>query len=219
MEKPKEKTELKQKNQKEKGITLIALIVTIVILLILAGITINLVFSDNGIIKKAQEAANKTQEAVENEQAELNQLYNDLENAISSAPEEPQKSEVEKAKEEGIVFQEKTPIKDEKNNTIIIPAGFKIATDSGNTVQQGIVIEDVSASADVNVQGSQYVWIPVGTFIKDEGSLSEKIILGRYTFDKKGKAQLQQAAYTDEDSENYKKEVIIDFGNRSYRRV
>lgn len=129
------------------------------------------------------------------------------------------KSEVEKAKEEGIVFQEKTPIKDEKNNTIIIPAGFKIATDSGNTVQQGIVIEDVSASADVNVQGSQYVWIPVGTFIKDDGSLSEKIILGRYTFDKEGKVQLQQAAYTDEDSENYKKEVIIDFGNRSYRRV
>lgn len=82
---------VKKLRQANKGITLIALVVTIVILLILAGITINLVFSDNGIIKKAQEAANKTQEAVENEQAELNQLYNDLENAISSAPEEPQK--------------------------------------------------------------------------------------------------------------------------------
>ena len=44
------------------GITLIALVVTIVVLLILAGITISLVFSDNGIIKKAQEAANKTKE-------------------------------------------------------------------------------------------------------------------------------------------------------------
>ena len=41
--------------QANTGITLISLIVTIVILLILAGITINLVFSDNGIIKNAQE--------------------------------------------------------------------------------------------------------------------------------------------------------------------
>ena len=69
------------------GITLIALVVTIVVLLILAGITISLVFSDNGIIKKAQEAANKTQEAVNREQSELNQLYNELESALNSVPE------------------------------------------------------------------------------------------------------------------------------------
>lgn len=42
------------KNQ--KGITLIALVVTIVVLLILAGITITLVLSDDGIFGKAQEA-------------------------------------------------------------------------------------------------------------------------------------------------------------------
>ena len=47
-----------------KGITLIALVVTIVVLLILAGITINLVFSENGIIAKAREAAEKTNEAM-----------------------------------------------------------------------------------------------------------------------------------------------------------
>ena len=39
-----------QKNAKMHGITLIALVVTIVVLLILAGITISLVFSENGII-------------------------------------------------------------------------------------------------------------------------------------------------------------------------
>ena len=76
------------------GITLIALVVTIVILLILAGITISLVFSDNGIIKKAQEAAEKTNQAVSNEQAELNELYGYLENTLNgisggSTPEEP----------------------------------------------------------------------------------------------------------------------------------
>ena len=48
------------------GITLIALVVTIVVLLILAGITISLVFSENGIIAKAREAAEKTNQAVIN---------------------------------------------------------------------------------------------------------------------------------------------------------
>ena len=42
--------------KKEKGITLIALVVTIVILLVLAGVSINLVFENNGIITKSKEA-------------------------------------------------------------------------------------------------------------------------------------------------------------------
>ena len=46
-----------KKETKEVGITLIALVVTIVVLLILAGVTINMVFSDNGIIKQAQKVA------------------------------------------------------------------------------------------------------------------------------------------------------------------
>lgn len=49
------------------GITLIALVVTIVVLLILAGITINMLFKDNGIITKAQEAAQKTDDAAKKE--------------------------------------------------------------------------------------------------------------------------------------------------------
>ena len=43
----------------QKGITLIALVVTIVVLLILAGVGINAVFSDNGIIKRANSAQEK----------------------------------------------------------------------------------------------------------------------------------------------------------------
>ena len=41
---------------KEKGITLVALVVTIIIILILAGITINMIVGENGIIRSAQEA-------------------------------------------------------------------------------------------------------------------------------------------------------------------
>ena len=77
------------------GITLIALVVTIVVLLILAGITISLVFGPNGVVKKAQEAANKTNEAIINEQAQMNGVTSTIENMLngigggSTTPEEP----------------------------------------------------------------------------------------------------------------------------------
>ena len=47
--------------KKENGITLIALVVTIVVLLILAGVSIRLVLSDNGIISKAKQAKLQTE--------------------------------------------------------------------------------------------------------------------------------------------------------------
>ena len=51
------------KAKKMEGITLVALVVTIVVLIILAGVTINAVIGDDGIIKKAQESANLTKES------------------------------------------------------------------------------------------------------------------------------------------------------------
>ena len=51
------------KLKSKKGITLVALVVTTVVLLILAGVSINLVLGDNGIIKKANQAASVTKEA------------------------------------------------------------------------------------------------------------------------------------------------------------
>ena len=51
------------KLKSKKGITLVALVVTIVVLLILAGVSINLVLGDNGIITKANQAASVTKEA------------------------------------------------------------------------------------------------------------------------------------------------------------
>ena len=48
------------KIKKETGITLIALVITIIVLLILAGVTIAALSGDNGILKKATEAKNST---------------------------------------------------------------------------------------------------------------------------------------------------------------
>ena len=68
---------------RNKGVTLISLVVTIIVLLILAGITIGTIFNDNGIIKKAQEAANATEEATKNDQAEINGLLNEMDSIIN----------------------------------------------------------------------------------------------------------------------------------------
>ena len=55
----------------KKGITLVALVVTIVIVLILAGISMSFVLGENGIITKAQEAREKTEEAKANEEKDF----------------------------------------------------------------------------------------------------------------------------------------------------
>ena len=68
---------------RNKGITLISLVVTIVVLLILAGITIGTLFNDNEIIKKAQEAANATEEAAKNDQEAINGLLNEMDSIIN----------------------------------------------------------------------------------------------------------------------------------------
>ena len=53
-----------EKSKGQSGITLVALVVTIVVLLILAGITIALVFSQDGVVGKAQEAAKQSNAGV-----------------------------------------------------------------------------------------------------------------------------------------------------------
>ena len=60
------------KTKEIKGITLVALVITIVVLLILAGVSINTVLGDDGIIKKAKEAAEATKRASAEE--EMNRL-------------------------------------------------------------------------------------------------------------------------------------------------
>ena len=183
--------------------------ITIVILIILAVVTINFAFGDNGLIRYAEDARDYQANADATDSKLLNDATEYIDGIIGGngsggdTPTTP--STVEEAKESEAVFTEKTTVTDEKGNEITVPEGFKIADDSGDTVQEGIVIEDVSASTDENVQGSQYVWIPVGTFIKEDGTTSAEIVLGRYTFSTSdGTPTLQQ------DAANYTESVTID---------
>ncbi len=67
---------MKIKNRQERGITLIALVVTIVVLIILAGVSINTIFSDSGIIKKSQDTQNKMNDAQQSDLTAINSVEN-----------------------------------------------------------------------------------------------------------------------------------------------
>ena len=60
-----------KKTRKEKGITLIALVITIVILIILATITVNFIFGENGLINRAQQGSEEYSKAEAKEKVEL----------------------------------------------------------------------------------------------------------------------------------------------------
>ena len=89
---------------------------------------------------------------------------------------------VEESKGEVLSTTKATTIKDTYGNSIVVPEGFKIASDSASDVTGGIVIEDVSHGS--TTAGSQFVWIPVGT-VKYSGG-TKTINLDRYTFAEDG---------------------------------
>ncbi len=211
--------------KEQKGVTLIALVVTIVILIILAAVSMTMVLGNNGIFEQAKKGANSMASAETNTQAGFNSMSAEIDKIISGNggsqnPEQP-KETIENAKDTGKEFtDDKTTVEDSKGNKVVIPGGFIVAPDSGDTVEQGIVIEDVSASKDENVKGSQFVWIPVGTFVKDDGTTSKEIVLGRYTFNQNdGARTLVQAAYTKENEKNYEQEIELKEYGTSYKEI
>lgn len=121
---------------KNKGITLIALVITIIVLLILAAITINMVIGNNGIIEKAQEAQKKQEAAEKDEQNKLNTLGNKIDQYV---------------KDESNSTGNKD-YTDSNGDTAIIPDGFEVIEDA-KIIEDGLVIEDE--------KGNQFVWIPV----------------------------------------------------------
>ncbi len=62
------------KFKSNKAITLVALIITIIILLILAGVSLSMILGENGLINKAQSSVDKYKDSSENEQNLLNQI-------------------------------------------------------------------------------------------------------------------------------------------------
>ncbi len=190
----------------QTGITLIALVVTIVVLLILAGVSINALFGDNGIIEKAKDAQNRMNNAQESDLNALNDLDKWIDNQVNGTAGggttggDANPSTTPKISTlVGKVVDKNTKTEDAYGNKITIPKGFKILehnptsstgavtynyTNSEETgehipaVQDGIVIEDTQEGT----AGNQFVWVPVGT-IKNKDNKTNTITLGRYEFD------------------------------------
>ena len=136
----------KIKNKQEKGITLIALVVTIVVLLILAGVSISLVLNNNGVISKAKDAKNQYAEAQTNDEKQLNEVSDWIDTKVGDTT------------GGGSVT---------KIDGVPIPAGFVYV---GGTKASGLVISDATADKEkykgqttvgTDLVGNQFVWIPV----------------------------------------------------------
>ena len=173
-----------------KGITLIALVVTIVVLLILAGVVIATLNGNDNIIKNANTAVGKYNEKANEEQSVLDTLEEKLKeytNGGSSnptTPEEPGTPPTTPTVDSNGLATIPTTIKpDEKNNPnlqIVIPVGFAPAIlQTGKTQslpgQDGSVKNKMPASQwnnitaeDINkgivvvdADGNEFVWIPI----------------------------------------------------------
>ena len=187
---------------KDRGITLVALVITIIILLILATISIQSL-TNTGLFKNAQKAKDETQNAAENQAKTLNEYEDELNKYISSTVKETFKgTSVTNAIQYGAVLNkdDNTELQDEYGNKIVVPAGFKITNDA-STVDKGIVIEDATTGATA---GSQFVWIPVGKIYTDVAKTdanAKTIELGRYSFDySTGLESAYSGSYVEEDA-------------------
>ena len=178
---------------KDRGITLVALVITIIILLILATISIQSL-TNTGLFKNAQKAKDETQNAAENQAKTLNEYEDELNKYISGTVEE-RKDPIKEVANKVLSTTDNTELQDAYGNKIVVPAGFKIVSDSttsnATTVDKGIVIEDATTGATA---GSQFVWIPVGKIYTDVAKTdanAKTIELNRYTFDSNGKPTAQ----------------------------
>ena len=126
----------------KKGITLVALVVTIVVLLILAGVSINLVLGNNGIIAKAKEAETKSAEASQNDLIGMNKLTQQLEGVLNENG-------------GGNTGESGTDIKVPAEATAETAPYFpdNTFTKKEGTIDTGLVIQDA--------KGNEYVWVVV----------------------------------------------------------
>ena len=106
MKKLKEKTELKQKNQKEKGITLIALVITIIVLLILAAVSIATLTGENGILTRATDAKEETRYATIKEEKDLWKLSKLTDEQTDSNTAESREEVINRLYDNGTITEE-----------------------------------------------------------------------------------------------------------------
>ena len=136
------------------------MVVTIVVLLILAGISLNLVLGENGIITKAQEARDKTEQARINTEKSMNSLEQELSNYVN-------KTDSGNGGNSGGGSSGGSGSSQTTVENVVIPEGYYYV---GGTKAKGIVISDNVADKELDkgkenvrrdLAGNQWVWVPV----------------------------------------------------------
>ena len=137
------------------------MVVTIVVLLILAGISLNLVLGQNGIISRAQDARNQTAEGQVNTEKAVNALTDEMEDLISENENSGNGGNSGGGSSGGSSSSGSTV------DGVPIPAGLVYV---GGTKDSGLVISDNAVDKEkykgqttvgTDLQGNQFVWIPV----------------------------------------------------------
>ena len=171
------------------GITLVALVITIIILLILATISIQSL-TNTGLFKNAQKAKEVTAEKTAEEKTILDSYEEEMGKATGAKEYIAAQTIAEAQTDDMLAKNVNSSITDAYGNKITVPAGFKIkvdaTTNNATTVNQGIVIVDSNEN--------EFVWIPVGKIYTDTAKTdanAKTIELNRYTFDTNGNPTAQ----------------------------
>ncbi|MFR8144342.1 MAG: hypothetical protein ACLU84_04620 [Clostridia bacterium] len=139
-----------QKKWKEKGVTLIALVITIIVLIILAGVAINALVGENGIITQAQKAKDDTEQGKRDEESGLLSLEEQINQALGES------FNIQEGVNRPKLASGMTPIKFKDPTTS--EKGKVDKTNSGDTSWY-----DYNSKKWANAQtedGSMWVWIP-----------------------------------------------------------
>ena len=145
------KKELRNKN----GITLIALVITIIVLLILAGVSITMISSQDGILKKATGAKDAQKNAQDKESSQMAAMENMMEYETIETVTDASKLTTAVTKMTKYIDNTSTI-----NKEAIIPRGFKVSS-----VAEEQKIDDGLVVIDKN--GNEFVWVPVPNTIYD----------------------------------------------------
>ena len=135
------------KETKNGGITLIALVITIIVLLILAGISIATLTGNNGILTQAKLAKENTAQAKEEEERKLEKNNEYINEKIQNVV--PGKVVTKTSKDNYI---------DSNGDKATIPEGF-IVDETEKTISKGLVVHGPDKANGDN--GSEFVWVPV----------------------------------------------------------
>ena len=146
-----------KKVKENSGITLIALVVTIVVLMILATVSINAVLGQNGIIGKAKQAKESYEKSVKAEDTAMQELLNEMTQYNEGSSSDDGKVTLP----DGWNGDKVNPVKSEDNIVVPVPKGYTASTATGEkSVSSGFVIKegnDGSKTEGIN----EFVWVPV----------------------------------------------------------